>query len=44
MLADWLTGDPAGWRQLAKDNQISNPLLIEPGTAVRVPASSPGRT
>jgi hypothetical protein len=44
MLADWLTGDPSGWRQLAKDNQISNPLLIETGTAVRVPAGATGRT
>jgi hypothetical protein len=42
-LAYWLTGDAAGWRALARDNQIANPLQIEPETVVRVPAGGAGR-
>lgn len=43
MMANRVTGDAAGWRELARANQIANPLQIEPGTVVRVAGRSTGR-
>lgn len=29
--------DPAQWRAIAYDNNISNPRLLEPGTRLKIP-------
>jgi hypothetical protein len=41
-LAHWLTGDAAAWRDLARANGIEDPLHLDSGSVVRVPAEGTG--
>ena len=37
-------GDPTQWRRIADENGLSNPRIVPPGTALRIPRAVPGST
>jgi hypothetical protein len=37
LLADQFYGDPRNWRPIADENDLENPLHLEPGTVLKIP-------